>query len=98
MGLHSFCAESGDQALEIGAREGWRFDVILADYRFGPGMSGIETAAEIATCAKRRISTLIVTGETEPNRIAEIHSSWFEMVQKPIMPDELARRMTSLSR
>ena len=93
-----FCVKSGEQALETGTREGWRFDVILADYRLGAGMSGIETAAEIAKRAGKRIPTLIVTGDTEPDLIAKIHSSGFDVVQKPIMPDELARRLATLSR
>jgi PAS domain S-box-containing protein len=90
------CAESGEEAVQLGAGEAWRFDAIIADYRLGAGMSGTQTAAEIAARAGRPIPTLIVTGDTAPERIGEIHASGFEMMHKPVMPDELARRPTSL--
>ncbi len=91
-----FCAESGEEAVRLGADEAWRFDAIIADYRLGAGMSGTQTAAEIATRAGRPIPTLIVTGDTAPERIGEIHATGFEMLHKPVMPDELARRLSNL--
>ena len=92
------CAESGEQALEIGRQQGWRFDAIIADHRLGAGMSGTQTANQIATLAGRLIPTLIVTGDTAPERIFEIHASEFEIMHKPVAPDELSRRMTQLLR
>jgi CheY-like chemotaxis protein len=92
------CAESGEQALEIGEQEGWRFDMIIADHRLGAGMSGTQTALQIAVRAGRSIPTLIVTGDTAPERIAEIHASGFEIMHKPVMPEELSRRMACLLR
>jgi len=91
-------AESGEEALALGEREGWRFDVIIADHRLGAGMSGTQTAIEIGKRAGRPIPTLIVTGDTAPERISEVHASGFEMMHKPVTPDELARRMARLLR
>lgn len=92
------CAESGEQALEIGKQEGWRFDAIIADHRLGAGMSGTQTAIQIAAHAGRSIPTLIVTGDTAPERIVEIHASGFEIMHKPVAPDDLSLRMTQLFR
>ncbi|MGF7175753.1 ATP-binding protein [Azospirillum doebereinerae] len=91
-----FCAETGEISLTVGEQEGWRFDAIIADHRLGAGMSGTETAAEIRRRAKRPIPTLIVTGDTSPERIEEVHASGFEMLHKPVAPDALARRMAIL--
>ena len=92
------CAESGEQALEICKQKGWRFDAIIADHRLGAGMSGTQTAIQIAKDAGRSIPTLIVTGDTAPERIAEIHASGFEIMHKPVAPDDLSNRMTQLLR
>jgi signal transduction histidine kinase len=89
---------SGERALEVGESDGWRFDAIIADHRLGAGLSGTETAVEIARRAGRPIPTLIVTGDTAPERIEEIHASGFEMMHKPVMPGELAHRMAHLLR
>ena len=90
--------ESGEEALEVGEREGWRFDAIIADHRLGAGLSGTETAVVIGKRAGRPIPTLIVTGDTAPERISEVHASGFEMMHKPVTPDELGRRMARLLR
>ena len=90
--------ESGEEALEVGEREGWHFDAILADHRLGAGLSGIEAAVEICKRAGRPIPTLIVTGDTAPERIREVHVSGFEMMHKPVTPDELARKLAQLLR
>lgn len=91
-------AETGEQALEAGERDGWRFDAVIADYRLGPGLTGTDTAAEFRRRSGQPIPALIVTGDTAPERIEEVHASGFEMVHKPVTPDELARRMAQLLR
>jgi PAS domain S-box-containing protein len=90
--------ETGEDAIETGEREGWSFDAIIADHRLGAGMSGTEAAAEIGKRAGRPIPTLIVTGDTALERIGEVHASGFEMLHKPVTPDELSRRMARLLR
>ena len=91
-----FGAASGEAALDLGEREGWRFDAIVADHRLGPGMSGTDTAITIGGRAGRSIPTLIVTGDTAAERIAEVHASGFEMMHKPVTPDDLLRRLALL--
>lgn len=91
-------AATGEAALELGERDGWRFDVVLADHRLGAGLTGTETAAEIGRRAGRAIPTLIVTGDTAPERIQEVRGSGFEMLHKPIAPAELAGTMGRLLR
>jgi signal transduction histidine kinase len=89
-------AGSGEEALAIGEQDRWRFDAIIADHRLGAGMSGTQTAAELGRRSGRRIPILIVTGDTAPERIEEIHASGFEVMHKPVSPKELARRMAHL--
>ena len=89
-------AASGEEALVIGEQERWRFDAIIADYRLGAGMSGTQTASEFGRRSRRPIPTLIVTGDTAPERIEEIHASGFEIMHKPIFPEDLARKMAHI--
>jgi DNA-binding response OmpR family regulator len=93
-----FSAGSGEEALATSEREDWCFDAIIADHRLGAGMSGTQSAAEIRKRAGRPIPTLIVTGDTAPERIEEIHASGFEIMHKPVSPKELARRMAYILR
>jgi len=89
-------AETGEEALEIGEREGWLFDAIIADHRLGTGLTGTDTAAEFRRRSGQPIPTVIVTGDTAPERIEEVHASGFEMMHKPVTPDELARKLARL--
>ena len=93
-----FAAETGEDALEAGDREGWRLDAIISDYRLGAGMSGTEAATEIQRRSGQPIPTLIITGDTAPERIEEVHASGFKMLHKPVTPDVLAREMAHLLR
>jgi CheY-like chemotaxis protein len=71
----TIAAATGEEAIEKASAENWRFDAIVADHRLGPGLSGVAAAAEIARRANRPISTMIITGDTAKERIAEVHAS-----------------------
>jgi CheY-like chemotaxis protein len=59
----------------------------------GPGLNGVETAQEIHRRAGRAIPTLLLTGDTAKERIAEIEASGFVTLHKPVDGDELRRHL-----
>jgi CheY-like chemotaxis protein len=97
-GYEVLAAAAGEEALDLGAAEGWRFDAIVADHRLGPGLSGTATAKQIHARAGRHYPTFVITGDTAPERIAEVHASGFEMLHKPILAEELRRNLARLLR
>jgi PAS domain S-box-containing protein len=97
MGYEVFSADTGEGALALAEREGWRFDAILADYRLGAGLTGIEAATEIFRRAGFAIPTLVLTGDTAVEPILELSSTAFTLLHKPADPDELLEILASLS-
>ena len=95
-GYETLAAETGEDALALGAREGWRLDLVLADHRLGAGLTGVATAREIAGRAGHAFPTLMLTGDTAKERIAEIAASGFEMLHKPVGSDDLRRKLAQL--
>jgi signal transduction histidine kinase/CheY-like chemotaxis protein len=95
-GYEVLSADTGEEALALAAREGWRFDAILADHRLGAGLTGTATAMEISRQAGRAIPTMIVTGDTSRKRLAEVSASGFAMLHKPVDADELCGTLASL--
>jgi signal transduction histidine kinase/CheY-like chemotaxis protein len=95
-GYETFAAACGEDALELSAKEAWRFYMIVADYRLGAGLTGIEAAKEIHHRAGRSIPTLVLTGDTARERIAEINSSGFAILHKPVDGEKLRREMVRL--
>lgn len=86
-------ARTGEEAVEVAAKQPGRFDAIVADHRLGPGLTGTAAASVIARQAKRRIPTLILTGDTGKERIAEVLRSGYRMLHKPVSAEELQREL-----
>jgi CheY-like chemotaxis protein len=95
-GYETFAAACGEDALGLAAKEGWRFEMIIADHRLGAGLNGVETVKEIERRAGRAFPTLVLTGDTAVERIAEIKASGFVMRHKPVAADNLQREMARL--
>lgn len=64
----------------------------------GPGLSGTQAAKEIRALADRPIPILVVTGDTAPERIAEVQESSFDLLHKPVGAEELRRKLAQLLR
>jgi CheY-like chemotaxis protein/anti-sigma regulatory factor (Ser/Thr protein kinase) len=95
-GYDTLGAASGEEALERAAHENWRFDAIISDHRLGSGLTGNAVAKEIARRAGRPFPTLLVTGDTAKERLAEVSASGFALLHKPVEADELRRALASL--
>jgi PAS domain S-box-containing protein len=95
-GYEIFVADSSEKALELAAKEKSRFDAIVTDQRLGEGLTGIETAREIHRRAARAIPTMVLTGDTGGVRIAEIQSSGFPILHKPVDAEDLRSHLARL--
>ena len=95
-GYEASIAVSGEEALDVAAEAGWRFDAIVTDHRLGEGLTGVETAQEIHRRAGRGIPTLVLTGDTDKARITEIKASGFDILHKPVDAEELRRHLAAL--
>jgi PAS domain S-box-containing protein len=95
-GCRTLAASSGEEALELAAKSAWLFDAIVTDYRLGAGINGVDAAKEIARRSGRAFPTLILTGDTAREPIAEIAASGFELLHKPVNADDLRRKLAQL--
>lgn len=84
-------ADSGSSAASLVA-DGFRPDLIVADYRLRNDLTGAEAIRQIRDEAGRAVAAIIITGETNPERIREIESSGIDVLQKPV--DEMMFRST----
>jgi len=95
-GYETITAASGEEALDLGAAEGWRFDAVITDHRLGAGLSGTATAKAICNRAGRPLPTIVITGDTAPERIVEIHVSGFEVLHKPVGAKQIRLKLARL--
>ena len=68
--------------------------LILADYRLRGEKTGAEAIEILRQAIGRRIPGIIVTGDTEPARLAQAARSGFRLLSKPVDANDLYAAMT----
>lgn len=95
-GCEVMLAESARDALKIIALTDVTPQVILSDYRLRDDLNGVDAIAAIRESVERKIPAVIVTGDTSPARLKEVKGSGFELLHKPVSPDELHQMLNKL--
>jgi two-component system, sensor histidine kinase len=67
-----------------------RPDWILSDDMLGPDLSGLETA-QLLAAEFGIVNVCLITGNTEPQRLAQLRSSGIPLIIKPAQPEALMR-------
>lgn len=69
--------------------------MIVADYRLGDGVTGVEAIAAIRPHLTKEVPAIIVTGDTSPDRIREAQASGYPLLHKPLDADQLLAAIRS---
>ncbi len=88
-------AESIQQALGL-IRAGCNVDMILTDYRLRDNETGIEAIRRIHAACDNKLPAIILTGDTDPQRLREAKDSGFKLLHKPVSPAKLRSLMSYL--
>jgi DNA-binding NtrC family response regulator len=70
-------------------------DVVVADFRLRGTETGLQ-AIEALRRTRPDLPALLITGDTAPERLAEISASRIPMLHKPVQPNVLVEKITSL--
>jgi PAS domain S-box-containing protein len=87
-GCNVLPASDEDEAVAVATKRRMP-DRIIADYRLQSGRLGTDAVRAVQQACGRAIPAMIVTGDTAPERIAEVKASGFAMAHKPVEPDRL---------
>jgi len=87
LGYAVVTAESASEALDKIADHAP--DLIVADYRLREGETGIAAIAQIRAFLGVPVPSILVTGDTLPERLREANDSGFQLLHKPTIPHEL---------
>ncbi len=82
------CVESADTALTL-INKGFYPDLVIADYRLRESKTGVEAIRIVTKRLNRKIPSLLITGDTSPERLLELTQSGFKTLHKPINPSQL---------
>ncbi|MBI5164185.1 MAG: PAS domain S-box protein [Magnetospirillum sp.] len=89
-------AANADEAILRADETDCRLNAILADYRLGESMTGVDVVQAIHRRCGRAIPAVIVTGDTARERIQEVQRSGLGIMHKPVAADELKATVAHL--
>ena len=70
---------------------------MISDYRLEGGATGIEALRSIEAQVGAPILSVVLTGDTAPERIAEVQASGYCILHKPIRTQELRALLDEVS-
>lgn len=74
------------------------FDAFIIDFRLADPQDGIQATAELRQLAGRRVPTILVTGDTDPERVRAAYASGLVVMFKPVQPEVLLRTLHQIIR
>ncbi|MBP2298377.1 hybrid sensor histidine kinase/response regulator [Azospirillum picis] len=83
-GYDVVAAVSADEAIESLLNLGRQPAMIVADYRLREGRTGVEAIRDIYGVCGVRVPAVVLTGDTDPARIAEVQRSGHHLLHKPV--------------
>ena len=94
-GCRPIVATSAGEALRKVAAESRRPDLVLADYRLGDGLTGVQAVHALARSVGS-IPAILVTGDTDPARLRDAQASGIPLLHKPVKEAQLRAAIEGL--
>ncbi len=91
-------ADANDVLAHAAGVPGATLQAIVADYRLRGELTGIEAVRALRAAFGTAVPALIVSGESSPERLAQIRASGFECIGKPVSAAQLRRWLALAAR
>ena len=88
-GFDVLAASSEDEAVALLEQQKRLPNAIVADYRLRNGRTGTEAIRHIRDLFDSPIPSIIITGDTAPERLREAEASGLSILHKPVQPPQL---------
>ncbi|MCW2243678.1 hybrid sensor histidine kinase/response regulator [Azospirillum canadense] len=94
-GYEVVAAMSADEAIGTLTSLGQTPSMIVADYRLREGRTGLQAIRDIFGVCGIRVPAVVLTGDTDPARIAEVQQSGYRVLHKPVSAAVLRDALSS---
>ncbi len=95
-GCDVLAARSESEALGQLVRSARVPDIIVSDYHLEGMSTGIDAIAKLHAAAGMTIPSLLISGDTDPERLVEARTHGYHMLHKPVHPVTLRAVLTGL--
>jgi signal transduction histidine kinase/CheY-like chemotaxis protein len=96
-GWRVLCADGATSALRQLASCPNKPTLVIADYRLEGGATGIEALRSIEAQFGAPTLSVVLTGDTAPERIADVQASGYRILHKPLRTQELRSLLAEVS-
>ena len=86
-GCENWTAGSTEEAVDIARQH--PPTLILSDYRLQDLATGTQATAAVCNMLGRKIDSLLITGDTDPERLRQARASGIDVLHKPVAPQSL---------
>ena len=94
-GCRAVAAASAREAAAIFAARGDRPDAMVVDYQLERGESGLDAIAQLNASFAATVPAIIVTGDTQPERLREANEIGYLLLYKPLAPMRLRAALSA---
>jgi len=88
-GYEVLTATMEEEAVTLLSRQTQPPDLIIADYRLRAGRTGAQAITRIWELFAHKIPSIIITGDTSPERLREVEAHGLTILHKPMQPAKL---------
>lgn len=92
-GLQVEVADGMAQARGVVQRLNGSLDALITDYRLCNGKDGIDLVAELTSVLGRPLPTLLITGDTAPDRVRQAGASGLRVLYKPVRVSDMVEAL-----
>ena len=96
MNFEVIAAESAELLIDECKSSALTPDILLVDYRLRDNQTGDIAVRLVRSAFSIDFPAIIITGDTSPGRMSEAAKSGFELLHKPVEPEDLVKRITAL--
>jgi two-component system, sensor histidine kinase len=96
--MHSLLSSWGHQVIAAGSRpemlqkisgRGICADLIICDYRLRGNENGFDVIQRLRSDCREEVPAMLLTGDTSPDRLAEVTASGLPLLHKPVVNAKL---------
>lgn len=95
-GCHPIGCDSGEVLKERLLREHIRLDALIVDLRLRNNEDGLEVVENVRMLLNINLPALVITGDTAWEKLQSAHESGIHVIHKPITPDTLREKLSSV--
>lgn len=95
-GYAVLAARSLEQALDALTDDARRPDLVISDFRLAADVTGIDVIQAVFHATGNEMPAIIVTGDTSPQGIALASASGYQVLHKPLDPQQLRNTISQL--